>query len=110
MPGLVQGIHVLLTCRMRGGFVYIMSNRRDGILYVGVTSDLLKRAYEHRTGAITGFTKRHGLKLLVWFEQHDDIRNAIQREKTMKHWPGAWKVRMIHAANPEWRDLYGEIV
>jgi putative endonuclease len=79
MAGLVPAIHVLLTSLMAGGFVYMMSNRRDGILYVGITSDLLKRAYEHRTGAISGFTKRYGLKRLVWFEQHDDIRSAIQR-------------------------------
>jgi putative endonuclease len=84
----------------------MMSNKHDGILYVGVTSDLLKRAYEHRSGLIPGFTKRYGLKKLVWFEQHDDIRGAIQRETTMKHWRRAWKVRLIHAMNPEWLDLY----
>ena len=94
---------------MRGGFVYLMANRPDGTLYVGVTSDLPRRAWEHREGAIDGFTKRYGLKRLVWFEAHDDIRTAIQREKTMKHWPRAWKVRLIVAANPEWRDLFDEI-
>ncbi len=77
MAGLVPAIHVLLTCLMAGGFVYMMSNRRDGILYVGVTSDLPKRAYEHRSGFVAGFTKRYGLKRLVWFEPHDDIRAAI---------------------------------
>ena len=87
----------------------MMSNRRDGILYVGVTSDLSKRAYEHRSGLIAGLTKRYGLKRLIWFEQHDDIRSAIQRETTMKHWPRAWKVRLVHARNPEWRDLYDEL-
>ncbi len=110
MAGLVPAIHVLLTSAMAGGFVYMMSNRRDGILYVGVTSDLPKRAYEHRSGLIAGFTKRYGLKRLVWFEPHDDIRSAIQRETTMKHWPRAWKARLINAMNPEWRDLYDEIV
>jgi len=94
---------------MRGGFVYLMANRPDGTLYVGVTSDLPRRAWEHREGAVDGFTKRYGLKRLVWFEAHDDIRAAIQREKTMKHWPRAWKVRLIVAANPEWRDLFDEI-
>jgi putative endonuclease len=91
---------------MAGGWVYIMTNRRDGILYVGVTSNLPKRAYEHREGLVRDFTKQYGLKCLVYCEPFDDIRLAIQREKTIKHWPRAWKVRLIHAANPEWDDLY----
>jgi len=95
---------------MNDGFIYIMSNRRNGTLYIGVTSDLVRRSYEHRTGLLPGFTKRHGLKQLVYFEQHDDIRAAIQREKTIKHWPRAWKVRLIHAQNPEWRDLFDTLV
>ena len=90
---------------MAGGFVYIMSNRRDGILYVGVTSHLVRRAYEHRAGLIKGFTTRYGLKRLVYFEAFDDIRFALQREKTMKHWPRAWKVRLINETNREWNDL-----
>ncbi|MFY9687201.1 MAG: GIY-YIG nuclease family protein, partial [Pseudolabrys sp.] len=68
------------------GFVYIMTNRRNGILYTGVTSDLVQRIYGHREGLIDGFTKRYSLKRLVYFEGHDDIRSAIQREKTIKHW------------------------
>ena len=84
----------------------MMSNRRNGTLYVGVASDLPRRAYEHREGLIDGFTKRYGLKMLVYYERHDDIRNAIQREKTIKHRPRAWKVRLIHQINPEWNDLY----
>ena len=91
---------------MRGGWVYIMTNRPNGTLYLGVTSDLARRAWEHREGFVDGFSKRYGLKRLVWFERHDDIRAAIQREKTMKHWPRAWKVRLILSANPEWDDLY----
>ena len=94
---------------MAGGFVYIMTNRRNGILYVGVTSNLPARAYQHREGLIDGFTKRYKLKLLVYFEPFDDIRLAIQREKTMKHWPRAWKVRLIHEMNPEWEDLYSSL-
>ena len=86
--------------------VYIMSNRRNGVLYVGVTTDLLKRSFQHREGLIDGFTKRYGLKLLVYYEVFDDVRNAIQREKKMKHWPRAWKVGLIHGFNPEWKDLY----
>jgi putative endonuclease len=94
---------------MRSGFVYIMSNHRNGVLYTGVTSDLPKRVYEHRTGAAPGFTKRYGLKRLVWFEPHDDIRQAIQREKSIKRWPRAWKVREIHKMNPEWHDLFDSL-
>lgn len=91
---------------MKGGWVYIMTNRPNGTLYIGVTSDLPRRIWQHRDGAIEGFTKRYGLNRLVWFERHEDIRSAIQREKTMKHWPRAWKVRLILAANPGWDDLY----
>jgi putative endonuclease len=91
---------------MRGGFVYIMANRRNGTLYVGVTSDLPRRAYQHREGLLDGFTKQYALKLLVYYEQFDDIRAAIQREKAIKHWPRAWKVRLINGYNPDRRDLY----
>ena len=69
-----------------GGWVYIMTNRRNGTLYVGVASDLPRRVYQHREGSIEGFTRRYGLKMLVYYEQYDDIRTAIQREKTIKHW------------------------
>ncbi|HWG80827.1 MAG TPA: GIY-YIG nuclease family protein [Stellaceae bacterium] len=94
---------------MRGGWVYIMTNRPNGALYVGVTSDLARRAWEHREGVADGFTKRYGLKQLVFAERHDDIRLAIQREKNMKHWPRAWKVRLIRAENPDWLDLYDRL-
>jgi putative endonuclease len=110
MAGLVPAIHVLFNLPMPGGFVYFMTNRRDGILYAGVTSDLLRRAYEHREGMIAGFTRRYGLKTLVYYEQFDDIRDAIQRETTIKHWSRAWKVRLIHQINPEWKDLYDDLV
>jgi len=91
---------------MPGGWVYIMTNRPNGILYVGVTSDLARRIWEHREGVADGFTKRHGLKRLVYVEPHDEIGRAIQREKNLKHWSRAWKVRLILAENPGWRDLY----
>jgi putative endonuclease len=94
----------------RGGFVYIMANRPDGTLYVGVTANLARRAWEHREGTVDGFTKRYRLKRLVWFERHDDIVAAIQREKTMKHWSRAWKVAAIESLNPDWRDLFDEIL
>lgn len=94
---------------MSGGWVYFMTNRPNGTLYVGVTSDLARRVQEHRDGVADGFTKRHGLKRLVYAEHHEDIRLAIQREKTIKHWPRAWKVRLIHADNPDWNDLYDQL-
>ena len=91
---------------MRGGFVYIMTNRPNGTLYVGVTNDIARRAHEHREGLVEGFTRRYGLKRLVWYEAHETITAAIQREKNMKHWPRTWKVRLILRLNPEWEDLY----
>ena len=91
---------------MPGGWVYIMTNRPNGILYTGVTSDLARRVFEHREGLLPGFTPRYGLKRLVWMEVHDDIGAAIQREKNIKHWSRAWKAQMIIEANPDWRDLY----
>ncbi len=90
---------------MRGGWVYIMTNRPNGTLYLGVTNDIARRAWEHREGLAEGFTRRHGLKRLVYAERHDEITVAIQREKTMKHWPRAWKVNLILKQNPDWEDL-----
>ena len=106
MPGLVPGIHGLQHGIMRGGWVYIMANRPNGTLYLGVTSDIARRAWEHREGAVDGFTKRYGLTRLVYAERYDDIAGAIQREKTMKHRPRAWKVNLIRKQNPDWEDLY----
>jgi putative endonuclease len=106
MAGLVPAIHVLQNFSMAGGYVYILTNRPNGILYVGVTNDLIRRIFEHRSGFVDGFTKQHGLKRLVYFEKFDDIRDAIQREHNIKHWPRAWKIRMIVAGNPDWDDLY----
>jgi putative endonuclease len=95
---------------MKGGWVYIMTNRPNGILYTGVTSDLVKRVWEHRESVVDGFTKDYSLKRLVYFEFHDDIVSAIQREKNIKHWSRAWKVNLIVAGNPGWDDLSDEIV
>jgi len=95
---------------MPGGWVYIVTNRPNGTLYVGVTSNLPRRVQEHRDGVAEGFSKRHGLKRLVFVERHDDIRAAIQREKNIKHWSRAWKVRLIHQGNPEWDDLYAQLM
>jgi len=109
MAGLVPAIHASQNQRMRGGWVYIMTNRANGVLYVGVTSNLSRRIYEHREGLIAGFTKQYGLKLLVYYERHEDIRLAIQRESNIKHWRRSWKVRLILEMNPEWRDLYEDL-
>ena len=92
------------------GYVYIMTNRRYGTLYVGVTSDLTKRVYEHRTGAVPGFTKRYSLKKLVYYEAHDDIEAAIAREKVVKKWRRSWKLNRVNEMNAEWRDLFDDIV
>jgi putative endonuclease len=92
-----------------GGTVYIMASKRNGTLYTGVTSDLSGRVWEHREGVLPGFTKRYGVKMLVWYEAFDDIRDAIQREKTIKKYPRAWKLNLIEGMNPEWGDLYGDI-
>ncbi len=95
---------------MNGGWVYIMTNRRNGTLYVGVTSDIARRAFEHRSGKGSNFTRRYGLNLLVYTERHDDILSAIQREKNIKDWPRAWKVRLIQGQNPDWVGLYDPFV
>ena len=95
---------------MNVAWVYIMTNRPNGILYVGVTSNLLRRVWEHREGVIDGFTKTYGLKRLVYFEAHDVIVAAIQRERNIKHWRRAWKARLILEANPGWIDLYPSLL
>ena len=91
---------------MKGDWVYILTNRPNGTLYVGVTSDIAKRAWEHREGVVDGFSKRYALKRLVYVEHHDEIASAIQREKRMKSWPHAWKINLIREVNPDWDDLY----
>jgi len=90
-------------------WVYILASRPGGTLYVGVTNDLVRRVFEHREGSVEGFTKRHGLKMLVYFEHHETAPLAIQREKNIKHWPREWKIDLILSLNPDWRDLYTDI-
>ena len=90
------------------GFVYPLASRRNGTLYAGVTSDLVRRIDEHRTGSVPGFTSRYGVARLVYVEAHPDVRDAIRREKQIERWRRAWKLRLIGADNPEWRDLYGD--
>lgn len=83
-----------------------MANRRNGTLYLGVTSDLAARTYQHRNGLVDGFTKEHGCHLLVWFEVHDDLQEARRRELRMKKWKRAWKIELIERDNPQWKDLF----
>jgi putative endonuclease len=86
--------------------VYILASRRNGTLYVGVTSDLIKRVFQHRNGFIEGFTKRYGVHHLVWYELHEQMESAILREKQIKRWPRVAKLGLIERSNPEWRDLW----
>ena len=90
-------------------WVYILASDRNGTLYVGVTNDLYARVMEHREGLVPGFTKRYGVKRLVYFEEHSDIEAAIAREKSIKRWRRAWKLQLIEQTNPQWRDLWLEI-
>ena len=91
-------------------YVYMVTNRKHGTLYVGITNDLIRRIHEHRARECPGFTKRYNLDKLVFFEVHDGPREAIRREKNIKRWNRAWKDQLIEDDNPDWRDLYGEIV
>lgn len=96
--------------REKGGFVYIVASGRNGTLYIGVTSLLIQRIWQHREGTADGFTKRYGCKRLVWFEQYGEIELAIRREKQMKEWRRAWKIELIEASNPEWNDLFPSLM
>ncbi|HLT45637.1 MAG TPA: GIY-YIG nuclease family protein [Rubricoccaceae bacterium] len=93
----------------RPGYVYILASGYNGTLYIGVTNDLLRRTWEHRHGVIEGFTKRYGVHRLVYYEAFQDIRDAIVRERRLKKWNRAWKLRLISAANPTWDDLYEQL-
>lgn len=95
---------------MNQAFVYIMSSDKHGTLYIGVTSDLVKRVYEHKHNLVEGFTSKYQIHTLVHYEVCDDIRQAIAREKQLKHWNRAWKIRLIEETNPGWQDLYESIV
>ncbi|HSW90019.1 MAG TPA: GIY-YIG nuclease family protein [Patescibacteria group bacterium] len=91
-------------------FVYIMASEKNGTLYVGVTSDLIRRVGEHKTDQLKGFTKKYGVHDLVWFDQTTNIDDAITREKQLKEWKRIWKIRLIEETNPEWEDLYGNLL
>jgi putative endonuclease len=87
-------------------YVYLLASKPYGTLYVGVTSDLLKRVFEHKSKAVPGFTSRYGIDKLVWFEAHDSVESAIRREKQIKEWRRIWKISLIERENPHWVDLY----
>jgi putative endonuclease len=90
-------------------YVYVLASEPYGTLYVGVTSDLMRRVWEHKNGYVEGCTKRYGVERLVWFEQHESIVEAIAREKRIKRWHRDWKVNLVQAMNPRWDDLYDEL-
>ena len=94
---------------MRDPCVYILTNRPKGTLYVGVTSDVAQRVWQHKNDVVEGFTKRYRIHKLVWYEKHDTMETAIMREKALKKWNRAWKIELIEKENPQWRDLYDEI-
>ena len=90
--------------------VYLLARKRNGTLYTGVTSTLLKRVWEHKNNVVEGFTKKYGVHTLVWYEGHETMESAIQREKTIKNWKRAWKIKVIEKMNPQWRDLYPDLL
>lgn len=91
-------------------FVYLMASRRNGTLYAGSTSRLIHRVFQHKSGACDGFTRRYRVDRLVWFEEHASAYDMVVRERRIKEWPRAWKVELIEASNPQWHDLYGELL
>ena len=94
---------------MKQPCVYILASERNGTLYVGVTSNLVKRVWEHKSDLVGGFTKRYGVHTLVWYEGHETMESAIAREKAIKEWRRAWKLELVEERNPAWRDLYEEL-
>lgn len=90
-------------------WVYLLASQRNGTLYIGVTNNLARRVYEHRTKQSSGFTAKYDVAMLVWYETYTDILEAIAREKKLKTWRRSWKIELIEALNPEWRDLYEEL-
>jgi putative endonuclease len=90
--------------------VYILASKRNGTLYTGVTSDLVKRIWEHKNDVVEGFTKKYNVHTLVWYEMHETMESAIYREKVIKNWKRAWKKKTIEEVNPQWRDLYFDLL
>ena len=94
---------------MKNYYVYILRSKRNGTLYTGVTSDIVKRVYEHKQNVVEGFTKKYNIHMLVWYEIHDSAESAINKEKQIKKWKRTWKLKLIEKDNPEWIDLYESI-
>jgi len=94
---------------VKKAYVYILASERNGTLYVGVTSNIIKRVYEHKNDLVDGFTRKYQVHHLVYFEEHDDIQQAISREKRVKKWKRRWKLELIESTNPNWRDLFEEL-
>ena len=105
----IQYLWLCYTLMMKLYYVYILASRRYGTLYIGVTSDLKRRVYEHKEKLIDGFTKEHGVDILVWYEQTENVESAIKKEKQLKAWKREWKVELIEKNNLEWRDIFYEI-
>ena len=95
---------------MKQPAVYILASQRNGTLYIGVTSDLVQRVWQHKNDVVEGFTKEYGVHMLVWYELHEDMESAIIREKRLKKWNRSWKLRLIEEMNPDWNDLYESIL
>lgn len=95
---------------MKNYWVYILASKKNGTLYIGVTDDLVQRVYEHKCNFVKGFTQKYQIHDLVYFEQHQDIKEAILREKQLKEWQRFWKIKLINQQNPNWNDLYSEIL
>lgn len=95
---------------MKFYFVYILASKRNGTLYIGVTNDLVKRAWQHKNNLMDGFTKKYRVHILVYFEETPDVLSAIKREKQLKNWHRQWKINWINKHNPEWKDLYSDLI
>ena len=95
---------------MKQAFIYILSSKQNGTIYIGVTSNLVQRIYQHKQGKIEGFTKKYDVNKLVYFEEHTGMESAIRREKQLKNWRRAWKIELIEKINPSWKDLYNKII
>ena len=95
---------------MKQYYVYILASKRNGTLYIGVTNNLIKRVWQHKNNLADGFTKKYNVHILVYFEETSDVMSAIAREKQLKNWHRQWKVNLVQSKNPEWRDLYEDII
>ena len=95
---------------MKSYYIYILASKKNGTLYIGITSNLIKRAYKHRQGLVNGFTKKYNVYKLVYYETLENVSDAIKREKQLKKWKRQWKIELIKKRNPEWKDLYYEVI